>query len=212
MIFDLDGTLVDSSQDLTDALNHAVSGYRSAAPFAVTEVKQLVGEGVPRLIEKALGEDSRGNAGEVRARFLEYYRIHITDHTKPYPGIQDALDALSGCRKAVVSNKSAELSVQVLTNLGLARFFEMVMGSDSVSETKPSPLPLLTVMERLEAGARESVIVGDSEMDMRAGRNAGIPTCAVTWGFRSREVLKQFHPDFMANHPLDLISFFGGRC
>lgn len=212
IIFDLDGTLVDSARDLTESLNYAVLGYRSGAPFTVAQVKQLVGEGVTRLIEKALKTEDADTVSKVRARFLEHYHMHITDYTRPYPGMREALESLAACRKAVVSNKNELLSVKVLRDLDLYGYFDVVLGSDSVQEIKPSPIPLVTAMTRLGVPPEQCVMVGDSDLDIQAGHRAGVFTCAVTWGFRSRELLERFSPDLTIEHPVDLVSYFGGRC
>ena len=203
---------MDSARDLAESLNHAISGYRSNGPFSVLQVKALVGEGVTRLIEKALGEGNLENAHEVRARFLEHYHEHITDYTRLYPGMREALYALSGCKRAVVSNKNEALSVKVLRNLEIIQYFDAVLGSDSAVETKPSPVPLQEAMKRLGYNPGQCVMVGDSDLDIQAGKRAGVTTCAVTWGFRSRELLERFNPDLIIDHPVDLVSFFGGRC
>lgn len=211
LIFDLDGTLVDSARDLTNALNHAVAPYRER-PFTLNEVTQLVGEGVTRLIEKALGEGQEGYRDEVRARFLQYYHAHITEYSRPYPGIPETLDGLRNCRKAVVSNKNENLSLRVLENLDILSHFDVVLGSDSVSESKPSPMPLFTARDRLGVKLEDCVMIGDSDLDMEAGKRAAMRTCAVTWGFRSRQLLEAFRPDDIVDEPGQLVALFGEKC
>ncbi|GAB4483618.1 MAG: HAD family hydrolase [Thermodesulfovibrionales bacterium] len=188
IIFDLDGTLVDSSTDIANAVNYATGPY-GLAPLSVTETIGLIGEGLTRLIEKILGPGRMHLHAEVMRRFLEHYEAHLADSTHAYPGVPETLGLLPGCRKAVVSNKRERFSRKLLAELGLLHFFDLVVGSDSVPERKPSPLPLQHAMRVLGAGPAHTAIVGDSVYDMEAGRAAGIRTIAVTYGYHDRSRL-----------------------
>lgn len=190
IIFDLDGTLVDSSIDLTNALNYAVEPY-DMEKMTVQRTKSLVGEGITRLIEKLLGRERLDIRQSVMDRFMEYYSAHLTDFTKPYDGVPETLAVLDRYKKAVISNKREALTQNVLRELGLLPYFDAVLGSDSVEEKKPSPKPLLKVMELFSCAKGETVIVGDSNFDIDAGRAAGIFTVAVSYGFRDAELLQQ---------------------
>lgn len=194
ILFDLDGTLVDSSIDITNALNYALEPY-SFAPLTKEDVIKLVGEGVTRLIEKLVGNKDLSVIADVKERFLEHYTLHIVDHTREYPGVRETLEALSGYKRAVISNKREALSRKTLEGLGLAGFFDLVAGSDTTHEKKPSPAPILWALSELEASPAEAVMVGDSNFDVDAGKAAGITTVAVTYGYRPLEAIS--HADYL---------------
>ncbi len=216
LIFDLDGTLADTSKDITDAVNYAVKPF-GVESLSVSEIKAMVGSGITKLIESLIltenlipsflnspvpplakggegglseGERDFSAKEEAVKRFLEYYSIHFLDYTKPYPQVKETLSKIEAYKKAVISNKREVLSKKVLEGLGLLKFFDVVLGSDSVSERKPSPLPIFELLKRFGVSKDEAVIIGDSNYDIEAGRAAGIKTIAVTYGYRDREVLK----------------------
>ncbi|GBE36878.1 phosphoglycolate phosphatase [bacterium BMS3Bbin07] len=188
IIFDLDGTLVDSSRDITNALNYALKPYGFKA-MTVDETIKLVGEGISRLIEKVIGTERMEIKNDVLRRFLEFYSDHLTEYTRPYPDVTDTLDKLSTYRKAVISNKREELSRKLLEELGLAPYFSHILGSDSTPEKKPSPLPILTVLKREGLTPAQALMVGDSNLDIEAGRKAGVITVGAGYGYRPLEAL-----------------------
>lgn len=190
IIFDLDGTLVDSSVDLTNALNYAIAPY-DIEQLTVQNTISLVGEGITRLIEKLLGPAKSQVRQHVMDRFMDYYSAHLVDFTKPYAGVPETLAALYPYTKAVISNKRESLSRKVLQELGLSQYFGAVLGSDSTDEKKPSPKPLLKVMDMFSCSAGETVIVGDSTYDIAAGKAAGISTIAVSYGYRDASLLQE---------------------
>ena len=208
IIFDLDGTLVNSSVDITNALNYAVGPY-GLEKLTVAKTISLVGEGVTSLIGKLVGESDAERKKIVLNRFLDYYGRHLTDFTAPYPGVRETLERLGDYRKAVISNKRADLSVRLLENLGLADYFEYIWGSDSVPEKKPSPVPVLEMLKKVGCGPDETVMVGDSNFDIEAGRAAGVRTVAVSYGFRDACLLKaaDFIIDSMTELPSKLEIF-----
>ncbi|MDP3296768.1 MAG: HAD-IA family hydrolase [Thermodesulfovibrionia bacterium] len=190
LIFDLDGTLADTSKDITDAVNYALKPF-GVKPLSVSEIKAMVGSGITKLIESLIpGERDFSAKEEAVKRFLEYYSIHLLDYTKPYPQVKETLSKLGAYKKAVISNKREVLSKRVLEGIGLLKFFDIVLGSDSVSERKPSPVPIFELLKRFGVSKDEAVIIGDSNYDIEAGKAAGIKTIAVTYGYRDREVLK----------------------
>lgn len=189
IIFDLDGTLVDSSVDLTNALNHAIEPC-GIEKLTVAQTKSLVGEGITKLLENLLGPERLSMHAHILGRFMDYYSSHLIDHTTPYPGVTETLAGLQNYKKAVISNKREALSREVLKGLGLLQHFDAVLGSDSTGQKKPSPRPLLKVMQMLSSAPRETMIVGDSNFDIEAGKAAGTITCAVTYGFRDAGLLQ----------------------
>jgi phosphoglycolate phosphatase len=201
IIFDLDGTLVDSSIDITNAINYAIAPF-GIQPLSVKNTKDLVGEGITRLMEKLVeshkSEIRNGINKEILVkRFLEHYSAHLIDNTTVYPKVKETLEGLKDYKKAVISNKRESLSIKILNDLDLLKYFDLVLGSDSTPEKKPSPVPVRYVMERLNVSEKESIIVGDSNFDIEAGKAAGLKTIAVTYGYRPLELLK--NADYMIN-------------
>lgn len=203
VIFDLDGTLVNSSRDITNALNYAIRPHGFKLLTEEDTIK-MVGDGLTKLVEKLLGPDNQHIKETVLNRFISYYTEHLTDFTKPYPMVKETLERLNEYKKAVISNKREFLSRKLLHNLDLLRFFDMVLGSDSTSEKKPSPEPIKKVLNNLKVIPEDAVIVGDSDNDILAGKRAGIKTVAVTYGYRTREDLKG--ADFLIDKMDELIA------
>ncbi|MDA8432864.1 MAG: HAD-IA family hydrolase [Nitrospiraceae bacterium] len=189
LMFDLDGTLVDSSVDITNALNYATEPY-GFGQITPARTITLVGEGITCLIEKLVGEERTGIVPDVLDRFTRYYSDHLADFTEPYAGVRETLERLGGYRKAVISNKREAMSRKLLGELGLLQYFDMVLGGDSAEERKPSPVPVQKALAVFGVSPREAVMVGDSNYDIEAGRAAGVHTVAVTYGFRGIEYLK----------------------
>ncbi len=189
IIFDLDGTLVDSSVDITNALNYAIEPYHLER-MTVEKTIGMVGEGLTNLVEKMLGEEGQGLKKDVLERFLYHYSSHLADFTRAYPGVRETLEALSGYRKGVVSNKREALSRRLLEELSLTTYFDVIFGSDSAGERKPSPKPILKMLDLFGLGTESAIMVGDSNYDIEAGRAAGIRVVAVTYGYRDAAVLR----------------------
>lgn len=193
IIFDLDGTLVDTAMDLSLALSHAVSPW-GLGPFGPEETKPLVGEGLELLIRKALsplGEQGvDANSEEATERFVAHYTENLTTHTRPYDGVAETLPKISvSFGLAVLSNKRTSMCKAILRNFGLERHFRLIAGGDAVPEKKPSPKAVLHVLDTLGALPGETVFVGDSITDIESAHGAGILSIAVTYGFRQRETL-----------------------
>jgi phosphoglycolate phosphatase len=198
LIFDLDGTLLDTSKDITNAVNYAVEPF-GVQPLSIETIKSMVGSGISHLIGELISPYvvTKDNASflkvkeEAVKRFLEHYSVHLLDNTIPYPGVKDTLSKLVHYKKAVLSNKRKVFSEKILHECGLSAFFDVILGSDSVAERKPSPVPIFEVLKKFHASKGEAVIIGDSNFDIEAGKAAGIKTIAVTYGYRVREVLKE---------------------
>lgn len=190
IIFDLDGTLVDSRIDITNAINYALKEY-GLGPYTVEEITSLVGRGITRLIEDLIRPYPEIPLNTIIERFLYHYERHLIDNTRPYPFVKEVLEELRDYKKAVISNKREYLSKKTLEGLGLLKYFDIVLGSDSTPEKKPSPVPVLMVLEKLNVPGSEAVIVGDSDLDIKAGKAAGVLTIAVSYGYRPREILSE---------------------
>lgn len=191
LIFDLDGTLADTGRDIAEAINFAIAPF-GVSSYSVEEVKAMVGSGISYLLRSIApsGSESPGVQEKVIARFFRHYSLHLLDHTRAYPGVPETLQQLTAYRKTVLSNKREEFSRRILNGLGLSSSFDAAFGSDSLSEKKPSPAPVLEILDRFGVSRDETVIVGDSSYDIEAGNAAGVRSIAVTYGFRSRETLK----------------------
>lgn len=189
--FDLDGTLFDTSGDLTAAVNHALA-LAGRPPFTVEQVKPMIGHGARRMLERGL-EASGGCTPElVRELFgelLVFYESNLTRHSKPFPGLLDAMDALDarGVKLGIVTNKFEYLAVKLVAELGMTDRFACVIGGDTMGRgnAKPSRLPIDEMIARCRAlgGGDRAAFVGDSELDTGAARNAGIPSIGVGFGF-----------------------------
>ncbi|NWF98294.1 MAG: HAD-IA family hydrolase [Nitrospirae bacterium] len=203
IIFDLDGTLVDTSRDITNALNFALKDY-GYEELTVEKTKKIVGEGITRLIEKITSKNNPAMVNQIVERFVQYYSEHPVDYSYVYPGVKEALNMLENCKKAVVSNKRESLSIKILELLDLYRYFDVIIGSDTAPERKPSPVPIFYVLDKMKIKPEQAIIVGDSIFDIEAGKKAGIKTVAVTYGFREKhellsadfiiDDLRQLHP------------------
>lgn len=207
IMFDLDGTLVDSSVDITNALNFAIEPY-GIGKMTVKQTIGMVGEGLTRLVEKVLGQGRASIVPEVLERFVGYYSEHLVEFTVPYHGVRETLECLGNYKKAVISNKREALSRKLLEDLGLAKYFDVILGSDSVEEKKPSPRPIMKVLESFSIKPDEALIVGDSDYDIDAGRAAGVRTIAVSYGFRDVRSLRG--ADFIIGDIGELVAILAG--
>lgn len=202
LIFDLDGTLADTGRDITDALNYALAPF-GVRTYSIEETKAMVGSGISKLLASLVPVKDEDTMQVVTDRFISYYSEHVVDYTSAYPYVKETLTQLDSYKKAVVSNKREALSKEVLKGIGILQHFDIVWGSDSVRAMKPSPLPILDLMEMFNVLPEETAIIGDSNYDVEAGKAAGIKTIAVTYGFRSRDVLKD--ADFIIDRFDDLL-------
>lgn len=191
IIFDLDGTLLDTLDDLTDSTN-AVLGKFGLKRRTREEVRAFVGNGIAKLIERAVGQDGMDRHAEVLAEFKRYYGEHCAEKTAPYPGILSLLNALKeqGIKTAVVSNK-ADFAVKSLAKTYFDGLLLSAVGEDEEKgiRKKPAPDSLLAVMEQLSAAAETTLYVGDSEVDIQTAKNARVDCLCVTWGFRDKAYL-----------------------
>lgn len=187
VIFDLDGTLIDSAADLAVAINAMLAGY-GREPLPVGEVRRMVGDGVAMLVARALAaRDCRPpEPAEAERSFMRHYESNATSLTTVFPGAAQALQALSaaGVPLAVCTNKPERIATGILASLGLARYFARVIGGDSLPFRKPDPRVVLTLLEAFAARAEDSLLVGDSEVDAATARAAEVPFVLMKHGYR----------------------------
>jgi phosphoglycolate phosphatase len=212
VIFDLDGTLIDSRMDLIQSVNAMLRHFKHPElPGEV--VASYVGDGAPMLVRRALGDpDDESFFKQALEFFLSYYREHKLDHTRVYEGIPEALKQIQAngtARKmAVLSNKPVNPSRAIVDALGLSDYFVRVYGGNSFETKKPDPLGVNTVLSETGARPQDAIIVGDSSIDVLTGRNAGIVTCGVTYGF-APHTLCEAPPDVVIDSPKELGELFG---
>ncbi len=209
LVFDLDGTLIDSRLDLIHSVN-ATLRHLSLPELDGDLVASYVGDGAPTLVRRALG-DTCDEALLQRALefFLTYYRAHKLDHTTVYEGIREVLAGLAlpvnGLRRAmaVLSNKPVNPSRDILRSLGLAELFVSVYGGNSFITKKPDPLGVQTILQETGVAPEQALIIGDSAVDVLTGRNGGLWTCGVTYGFAPHS-LESAPPDVLIEAPREL--------
>lgn len=190
LVFDLDGTLVDSKLDLALSVN-AMRERLGLAPLDHETISSYVGHGVQNLVRRALGEGATDEDMEKALEiFLNYYRRHMLDHTLPYPGVREALEALRDRRLAVLTNKPVVFSREMLAGLGLADYFLKIYGGNSFERKKPDPMGIRQLMKEASVTAERTMMVGDSDTDVLTGRNAGVWTCGVTYGFGAHTLVE----------------------
>lgn len=205
LIFDLDGTLIDSSGDLAAATN-ATLEYFGHAPLDPKLIYSYVGNGVPMLVRRAFGPHVPEELiREAVAFFLAFYAQHATDRTRFYPGIREAVDRLSADHTlAILTNKPVAVSREIVTFLGVEDCFARLYGGDSFAQKKPDPVGISTLMTELGAPQEQTWMIGDSYVDIRAARNADVRSCGVAWGFQPDSFAAD-PPDLLIHHPRELL-------
>src|SRR5580692_2348068 len=209
LIFDLDGTLIDSKQDLIHSVN-AMLRELGRRELAEETISGYIGHGAPQLVARALGE---GCLEEERQRaldfFLRYYETHKMDTTCAYPGVTETLEKLASMPMAVLTNKPVRISVRILDAMGLSKYFRAIYGGNSFETKKPDPLGARTILRELGVEPEKALLVGDSEVDVQTARNAGMLAAAVNYGFGMHN--RGVHPaDIYFDHLDELATLLGG--
>jgi phosphoglycolate phosphatase len=205
VIFDLDGTLIDSRLDLAHAVNNTRAEFQRG-PLPHEQIFSFVGNGAPVLIKRAMGPEATDEeVSQALEFFLDYYRHHALDYTILYPGVREALDRLyaTGAKLAVLTNKPVKISKRIMEGLGIASFFFQIYGGNSFAHKKPHRIGIDTLRNEASADAEETWMVGDSYVDIQTARNAGVASCGVTWGFQP-ETFREFPPDVLASEANEL--------
>jgi phosphoglycolate phosphatase len=214
LVFDLDGTLIDSRLDLIHSVN-ATMRHIGRSELEDDVIASYVGDGAPALVRRALGNTAPGNTEDealfrvALEYFLGYYRLHKLDHTTVYDGIPETLarlaEASNGEQRlmAVLSNKPVNPSRDIVRALGLGDFFVRVYGGNSFTAKKPDPLGVQTILQETGVAAADALMIGDSSIDVLTGRNAGLWTCGVMYGFAPHS-LDEVPPDVLVETPREL--------
>jgi phosphoglycolate phosphatase len=201
VMIDLDGTLIDTAPDLADCANRMLADL-GRAPYPLETVMTWIGNGVPRLVKRALtgemwAEPDAALFDKALAIFQQHYATHVSDLSRPFPGVVEGLEKLkrAGYRLACITNKAEVFSLPLLRNLDLYKYFELILSGDSLPKQKPDPLPLTHACRHFGITPDHGVLVGDSSNDVEAARAAGMPVLCVPYGYNHGHDIREAHPD-----------------
>jgi len=206
LIFDLDGTLIDSARDLEIATNSTLLHF-GMGPLDAKVIQSYVGNGAEKLVQRALGwHASEELVASALEYFVKYYRAHSLANTQLYPGVKKLITNLAaeGHTLAVLTNKPLKISTDILAGLGLGGHFSKIYGGDSFALKKPDPVGIITLMKETANRTEDTWMVGDSGVDVQTARNAKVRVCGVAWGFQP-ESFKLHPPDLMVRQPCELL-------
>jgi len=203
IIFDLDGTLVDSGKDIVSSVNFTLKNI-GLKEKSGEEVLSYVGTGVIDLMRKSLGEERAGLSNKALTIFEAHRRKHSTDHTVLYPGVRETLEHFKNKKKMVLTNRKLEFALITLKNLDIKKYFDDVLGADDLLCIKPSSCPLDMLIEKYGMNKNKTIMAGDMDIDVLSGKNAGILTCGVTYGIGKKEDILKAGPDFIINNIIEL--------
>ncbi|MDP4152378.1 MAG: HAD-IIIA family hydrolase [Bacillota bacterium] len=210
-VFDLDGTLMDSLEDLANSVNYSLK-QNGFPEHDLNKYKYFVGNGIKMLLHRALGKyDTPEAFFKVADIFYPYYDEHYADKTRPYEGIKELTEKLKsqGLMLAVLSNKADEFAKGIIDEFFAANSFSVVLGTTAEFKPKPDPSSLLHIMKTLSVSPQETLYVGDSNIDIFTAHNAGVKAVGAEWGFRGRSELIEAGADFLAEKPVDILKVIG---
>lgn len=210
ILYDLDGTLVDTREDITQTVLHMLATLQ-APPLPPSVIQGYVGQGLPYLVQQCLSTTDPARVERGLAVYRAHYAAHMMDHTALYPHAAEALEYFRSRVQAVVTNKSQSSTETLLRALGIAPFFHAVLGAESGYPRKPDPSSIRALLSRLGLVAADALLVGDSVVDIETGRNAGILTVAVRHGFGDPETLRQAAPDLIVADFREFLREAGAR-
>jgi phosphoglycolate phosphatase len=206
LIFDLDGTLVNTLEDIAASVNHALAQV-GTGPISRDAVRQYVGDGTEALMKRSLG-GRRERLDEAVDLYKEHHRRNLVVHSSLYPSVKKTLEHFKSLPMAIISNKTMEFVGPLLDRLAIRHYFTLVIGADSGLPLKPAPDAVQKIMTEFKVPRERTVIVGDGTTDVYAGRAAGVITCSVTYGFRSEGELRTAGPEFMIHDLSELMNLF----
>jgi len=210
VVFDLDGTLIDSVADIAQSVNELRLQWNHN-PLPLDTIEGYIGNGVRVLLERSLEGASVAEIERAHELYLEIYRRRLLDNTVPYAGVRPALDELerSGQRLAVLTNKPRRESVMILRGLDLERYFNVIYGGDSFEHKKPDPMGLRHILEEARVSARDALFVGDSRVDFITATSASVRCCLVGYGIRP-QAIRSLEPDFRVDDLRELPAIIAG--
>lgn len=207
LVFDLDGTLIDSRQDLANSVNFTLEkmGWKKVKDEIIFG---FIGDGLRELLARSFRTYEEKIIEEAVPVFRSHYREHLLDNTRLYPGVKEILEYFKEKKIALVTNKPCGFSTTILERLNISSYFDLVLGSDSVLNKKPHPEPLFKVLDSLRVSKKRCVMIGDSSMDIEMGKEAGVITCGVTYGLRERKELVEAGADHIIDEIGELKGLF----
>jgi phosphoglycolate phosphatase len=205
ILYDLDGTLVDTGRDIAQAMNHLLRQLKRP-PLAPREIIRAVGIGVRELASRCLKTDDPKTLDKAVAIYRAYYAEHLLDKSSPYPGVLEALEFFKERKQVVLTNKPNPYSRQILEGLGLSSYFAQIIAGDAEYPRKPDPTAILSLMKKWDARAKETLFIGDGPVDVEAGRNAGVDTVIVDHGFSDEKELAASGPALVVENFKALIA------
>ena len=203
MLFDIDGTLVDSREDVARAVN-TTAKFLGRGEKSVAEISSYIGNGVEDLLRQALETDDNFLVGRAVELFTDYRKRHPHDSSVLYPDVELLLKCFSDKKKVIVTNRRREFARITLKALNIEIYFDDIAAADNIDWAKPSPFMLNDVIERYRMARGKAIMIGDMDIDVQAGQNAGLLTCAVTYGLGFREDIIKARPDFIIDNIMDL--------
>jgi phosphoglycolate phosphatase len=207
IIFDLDGTLVDSKHDIASCVNMTLTKF-GINPLAVEVIARHVGTGIRPLLSEVAQQNTSIGLPALLGEFERCYEQQLAVQTRPYPGILGVLEHFSSKKLVVLTNKMQRFGDKLIKELDLTKFFEAIYGREAFPKHKPDPLPVVEICRNHKTEPLKTVIVGDTEIDMIAGKRAGVFTCAALFGYGDRTALLTTKPDFEIHSPVELVKIF----
>jgi phosphoglycolate phosphatase len=210
IFFDLDGTLIDSAEDIAAAANH-VRCYYQMPELPVSTVATYVGDGVRMLLSRTLATEDSATLTRAVEVWWNYYRVHGLDKTKLYPGVNEMLQQLKRANVplSIVTNKPHAATELVLKGLNIRDLFEVVVGGDTIVQRKPDPEPLRFAAKSMNKVPQRILMVGDGPHDIQSAKNAGYDSCAVLWGFTPEQLIRELNPTYVCSHPSEICQVAG---
>jgi len=203
IIFDLDGTLIDTKKDIVNSVNNTLKNL-GLRPRPDNIISSFIGYGIKGLIRDALGKENTSLLEKALKIYEENYNKHMFDTSRPYPGVLEVLEHFSKKSKAVITNKRKRFAKAQLEHFGIAKYFDEIIGGDDETCLKPSPCQPEAVLKRYRIKPERSIVVGDMDFDILSGKQAGMLTCAVTYGIGKREAILKAKPDFIIDNIREL--------
>ncbi|HNV57264.1 MAG TPA: HAD-IA family hydrolase [Smithellaceae bacterium] len=207
MMFDFDGTLADTGEDIAASVNHALTALGMASK-PVDVILGFVGDGLRILMERALGADDREKLEEAMKFFLCHYEKHLLDHTRLYPAAEEMLNHFHSKKKVILTNKRYYLTMAIAKGLKIDRHFLEIVGSDSTPFQKPDGRVVAYLLEKYGVAPSRAVLIGDSVNDVAAAKNAGVLSCVHLNGLGNREAMLKMGADFYVEHLTEIRSHF----
>ncbi len=204
IIFDFDGTLVDTKIDIARSVNFLLK-EENLPPIPEEKIYEFIGNGTDVLLEKSFSYVNGKIRDGVIDRFFKIYEEHMLDNTKPFPNILDVIDKIKDRSLYILTNKHERFAVKILKHFGILNYFKEVVGADTFGVKKPDPFGIIRIINKESVDRKKVLMIGDSAIDIKTGKNAGVLTCGVLWGLGKIDELRRENPDFLINKPCEIL-------